>query len=175
MAINLSVYQMRQADFRERLEYQLKKNSLSAAALDLEITESILMQPSEENFAALSELGRMGIHLMIDNFGTGYSNLGYLRSFPINALKIDRSFVHGIGTDENDTAVIDAIIAMAHSMRLNVIAEGVETAAQSAFLRQHGCTTGQGYYFGKPLSAEAFSERLSHPLHPSHRTADERH
>lgn len=161
MAINLSVYQMQQMDFGKRVEQLLNESSVSATSLDLEITESILMQPSEENQATLAKLSAMGIHLLIDDFGTGYSNLGYLRSFPIDTLKIDQSFVRGIGTNENDAAIIDAIIAIAHSLHLNVIAEGVETAAQSAFLQQHGCKAGQGYYYGEPLTAAAFSERLA--------------
>lgn len=161
MAINLSVYQMQQMDFGRRVEQLLNESGLSASSLDLEITESILMQPSEENQATLAQLSAMGIHLLIDDFGTGYSNLAYLRSFPIDTLKIDQSFVRGIGRDENDAAIIDAIIAIANSLHLNVIAEGVETAAQSAFLRQHGCNAGQGYYYGKPLTADAFSERLA--------------
>ena len=161
MSVNLSACQMQQMDFGKRVEQFLSENSLSGNSLDLEITESVLMQQSEENHAILAQLSAMGIHLLIDDFGTGYSNLGYLRSFPIDTLKIDRSFVRGIGADDNDDAIIDAIIAMAHSLRLNVIAEGVETAAQSAFLQQHGCKAGQGYYYGEPLTANAFSERLS--------------
>jgi diguanylate cyclase (GGDEF)-like protein/PAS domain S-box-containing protein len=161
MAVNLSVYQIQQRDFGKRVEQLLRESRLSAASLDLEITEGILMQPSEENQAVLAQLSALGIHLLIDDFGTGYSNLGYLRSFPIDALKIDQSFVRGIGTDDNDAAIIDAIIAIARSLDLNIIAEGVETAAQSAFLQQHGCKAGQGYYYGKPLTANAFSERLA--------------
>ncbi|HYD79587.1 MAG TPA: EAL domain-containing protein [Paucimonas sp.] len=160
MAVNLSVYQMQQMDFGKRVEQLLNEKSLSASSLDLEITESVLMQPNEENRATLAQLSAMGIHLLIDDFGTGYSNLGYLRSFPIDTLKIDQSFVRGIGTDNNDTAIIDAIISIAHSLHLNIIAEGVETAAQSVFLQQRGCKAGQGYYYGEPLTADAFSERL---------------
>lgn len=160
MAINLSVHQVQQRNFGQRLRQLLEEYGLSASTLDLEITESILMQPSEENQATLAQLSGMGIHLLIDDFGTGYSNLGYLRSFPVDTLKIDQSFVSGIETDENDGAIVDAIIAMARSLNLNVIAEGVETAGQSEFLRRHGCKAGQGYFYGKPLSADAFSERL---------------
>jgi EAL domain-containing protein (putative c-di-GMP-specific phosphodiesterase class I) len=164
MAVNLSVYQIQQRDFGKRVEQLLHESRLSAASLDLEITEGILMQPNEENLAVLAQLSALGFHLLIDDFGTGYSNLGYLRSFPIDALKIDQSFVRGIGTDDNDAAIIDAIIAIARSLDLNIIAEGVETAAQSVFLQQHGCRAGQGYYYGKPLTANAFSERLAMDL-----------
>lgn len=164
MAVNLSVYQMQQIEFGTHIRNLLDQNGLCASALDLEITEGILMQPSVENHATLEQLSEMGIHLLIDDFGTGYSNLSYLRSFPIDALKIDQSFVRGIGKDENHMAIIEAIIAMANSLHLDLIAEGVETAEQSAFLRQRGCNAGQGYYYGKPLSAEAFSERLSQDM-----------
>jgi diguanylate cyclase (GGDEF)-like protein len=161
ISVNLSVYQMRQRDFGNRLEQLLKEVGLSAASLDLEVTENILMQPNEENQATVAQLSAMGVHLHIDDFGTGYLNLGYLRSYAIDTIKIDQSLVHGIGKDENDAAIIDAIIAMARSLHLNVIAGGVETSAQSDFLIQHGCKAGQGYYYSEPLSAGAFSERLS--------------
>ncbi|MGE5468780.1 MAG: EAL domain-containing protein [Ignavibacteria bacterium] len=160
VAVNVSVHQLLDPGFSESVVAILEETGLPAGALDLEITESVLMRPSNENRATLSKLTALGIRIMVDDFGTGYSNLAYLRGFPIDALKIDQSFVQGIGEDANDSAIVDTIIAMSRSLRMNVIAEGVETAAQSRFLQQHGCMTGQGYYFGEPLTAETFSEQL---------------
>jgi diguanylate cyclase (GGDEF)-like protein/PAS domain S-box-containing protein len=160
VAVNVSVHQLLQPGFEASVEAILQETRLPAAALDLEITESVLMRPSDENRAILAKLDAMGIRIMVDDFGTGYSNLAYLRGFPIDTLKIDQSFVQGIGEDANDSAIVDTIIAMSRSLRMNVIAEGVETAAQSSFLQQHGCMTGQGYYYGEPLTAETFSQQL---------------
>jgi EAL domain-containing protein (putative c-di-GMP-specific phosphodiesterase class I) len=108
----------------------------------------------------LEELAGLGVRLAVDDFGTRYSSLAYLQRFPIHALKIDQSFVGGLGKDANDTAIVTAMIAMAHSLRLTVIAEGVETAEQAALLKARGCEAAQGYFFGKPVPAEALTEVL---------------
>jgi EAL domain-containing protein (putative c-di-GMP-specific phosphodiesterase class I) len=131
-----------------------------AEALELEITEGTMMQRSEFNLATLAELAAMGIRLSVDDFGTGYSSLAYLQRFPVHALKIDRSFVNDIGVDPKDSALITAIIAMASSLRLSVIAEGVETPEQAAFLLEHGCPAAQGYHFSKALPSGLFIKVL---------------
>jgi EAL domain-containing protein (putative c-di-GMP-specific phosphodiesterase class I) len=120
------------------------------------------MQSGGNTIAILEELRAMGVRLSLDDFGTGYSSLSYLKRFPINTVKIDRSFVNDILTDPNDAAITSAIIAMSHSLNLSVIAEGVETAEQLAFLRERGCDEYQGYYFSKPLPPEEI-ELLARP------------
>ena len=126
----------------------------------MEITEGVLMTQTQENLVLLEELSRMGVRLAVDDFGTRYSSLAYLQRFPIHALKIDRSFVSGIGQDSSHTAIVTAIIAMARSLRLTVVAEGVETAEQAAFLKANGCEAAQGYYFGAVVPGEALAARL---------------
>ncbi|HZW12556.1 MAG TPA: EAL domain-containing protein [Noviherbaspirillum sp.] len=161
VSVNLSARQIFQPGFAELIARTLREFNVPANALDLEITETILMQPSEENMNALMQLSEMGVQLSVDDFGIGYSSLSYLKRFPIHALKIDRSFVSGIGHDQNDMAITSAIMGMAQGLHLNVVAEGVETAEQVAFLKSIGCTSAQGFYFGKPLASDAFSELLA--------------
>lgn len=160
MAVNLSPRQFFQPNFQNMIKHILDETGVPAERLDLEITENILMQRSEDNVATLNRLSGMGIKLSVDDFGTGYSSLAYLQRFPVDALKIDRSFVSGIGQDSNRTALVTAIISMAQSLRLNVLAEGVETSEQINFLQAHGCPSAQGYYYSEPVSAEAFTEML---------------
>jgi diguanylate cyclase (GGDEF)-like protein/PAS domain S-box-containing protein len=160
MAVNLSPRQLEQANFCALVRQILNESGIPAAALELEITESILLQRSQFNLATLTRLSDMGIRLTVDDFGTGYSSLAYLQRFPVHALKIDQSFVHDIGKDVKDTALITAIIAMAASLHLEVIAEGVETSQQAKFLMAHGCREAQGYYYSKAMPAEALSELL---------------
>ncbi|MGZ5141714.1 MAG: EAL domain-containing protein, partial [Burkholderiales bacterium] len=119
--------------------------------LELELTETTVMHNAQRAIALLGELKQMGIRIAIDDFGTGYSSLAYLKRFPIDSLKIDRSFVGDVPHDPGNTAITQAIIAMAHSLGLKVTAEGVETAEQVAFLREHGCEEMQGYYFSRAL------------------------
>ena len=156
----MSPRQFSQPNFQEVVEQILNETGLPADALDLEITENILLQRNEDNVAMLERLSVMGIQLSIDDFGTGYSSLAYLQRFPIHALKIDRSFIRGIGRDLNDTALVTAIIAMAHSLHLKVLAEGVETAQQVNFLRSHGCPAAQGFYYSEAVTADAFTDLL---------------
>jgi diguanylate cyclase (GGDEF)-like protein/PAS domain S-box-containing protein len=160
IAVNVSSRQFYQPSFTDLTTEILNETGLPATALELEITERILMQPSEDNLASLERLSEMGVQLSVDDFGTGYSSLAYLQRFPIHALKIDRSFVSGIGQDPNDTAIVTAIIAMAQSLHLKVVAEGVENIAQVAFLKSRGCLAAQGFFYSTPLSAEAFAELL---------------
>lgn len=158
MAVNLSPRQLEQADFCTLVGQILDEAGIPAAALQLEITEGILMQPSEFNLATLTKLSDMGIRLSVDDFGTGYSSLAYLQRFPVHGLKIDQSFVRDIGEDPKDTALVAAIIAMASSLQLEVIAEGVENQHQAQFLLAQGCLEAQGFYYGKAVAADAFSE-----------------
>lgn len=160
IAVNMSTRQIFQCGLIDIVVQALDETALPANALHLEITESILMKPSDENLGILMQLDQMGVQLSVDDFGTGYSSLSYLRRFPIHTLKIDQSFVRGIGQDQNDMTITDAIIAMAKSLHLNVIAEGVETAEQAAFLMSRDCPCAQGFYYGKPVAAGVFTPPL---------------
>ncbi|WP_147375679.1 EAL domain-containing protein [Noviherbaspirillum cavernae] len=160
IAVNLSPRQFYQPNFHGRISDILDEAGLAPSSLDLEITEGVLMQRSDDNVSTLQHLSDMGIKLSVDDFGTGYSSLAYLQRFPVDALKIDRSFVSGIGQDRNDTTLVTAIIAMAHSLRLKVLAEGVETPEQIRFLLAQGCRSAQGYYYSVPVSAEVFTGML---------------
>ncbi len=160
IAVNLSTRQMSQLGLPEMVERILRESGLPATSLDMEITESILLQPSGENMAAMTRLSEMGVQLSVDDFGTGYSSLSYLKRFPVNTLKIDQSFVRGIGRDTNDMAIADAIIGMANGLHLKVIAEGVETAEQAAYLKARGCHSAQGFYYSAPLASDAFTGLL---------------
>ena len=169
IAVNLSPRQFYQPNFLATIKAILSETGLSATALDLEITESLLLQRSEDNIATLKELGNMGIQLSVDDFGTGYSSLAYLQRFPVHALKIDQSFVRGIGCNSGDTALVTAIIAMAQSLHLKVLAEGVETLPQIEFLKAHGCLAAQGYYYSRAVAAEALTALLDEQERsPSH-------
>jgi EAL domain-containing protein (putative c-di-GMP-specific phosphodiesterase class I) len=156
MAINLSPRQLEQADFGAMIAHLLDEAGVPADSLELEITEGTLMRRSEFNLSTLVQLSEMGFRLSVDDFGTGYSSLAYLQRFPVHALKIDQSFVRDIGIDANDSALVTAIIAMAASLRLNVIAEGVETLEQSRFLLARGCPAAQGFYYSRALPPELF-------------------
>lgn len=156
MAVNLSPRQLERANFCALVGQILTETGIAATALKLEITESILIQRSDYNLATLTSLSDMGIQLSVDDFGTGYSSLAYLQRFPVHTLKIDQSFVRDIGQDQNDTALITAIIAMAASLQLEVIAEGVETLQQAEFLMAHGCHEAQGFYYSKAVRGDAF-------------------
>ena len=155
VAVNVSARQLRRRDFPEMVAGVLAESGLPAELLELEITESSVMENPEEAIQILEKIGRMGITLAVDDFGTGYSSLAYLKRFPIDHLKIDRSFVRDIETDLNDRAIAFGTIALAHSLGLNVIAEGVETEDQLELLRSNGCDEVQGYLFSKPLTGAA--------------------
>jgi len=153
MAVNLSVRQCRQQDMVNNVARALVAAGLQPDHLDLEITESILLE-EQSVINTLHELEAMGVDFSIDDFGTGYSSLSYLKRLPIDTLKIDKSFVQNIPGDSDNATIAQAILAMAHSLGIRVVAEGVETAEQLAFLRQHGCDAMQGYYFSPPLPAQ---------------------
>ncbi|HEX4940408.1 MAG TPA: EAL domain-containing protein [Candidatus Kapabacteria bacterium] len=160
IAVNLSARQFRQPGLVEDIHFILSDVGLGAEHLELEITESIAMDNVESTVAKLEVLKRMGLRLSIDDFGTGYSSLSYLKRFAIDKLKIDQSFVRDIVTDPNDAAIAASTIALAHKMGLKVIAEGVETAEQVAFLREQGCDEVQGFFYGKPMSAVELERML---------------
>ncbi|MGO8857204.1 MAG: putative bifunctional diguanylate cyclase/phosphodiesterase [Steroidobacteraceae bacterium] len=159
IAVNVSVQQFAKEDFVDSVLRTLWQHGIKPYQLELEITESLLMRNVDGTTAALRRLGAAGLTLSIDDFGTGYSSLGYLRQFPVDALKIDRSFVQDLPVSTDAVAICAAIIAMARELKLKVIAEGVETAAQLEFLRTHRCDQAQGYLISKPISS-AELERL---------------
>jgi diguanylate cyclase (GGDEF)-like protein/PAS domain S-box-containing protein len=158
LAVNLSPLQLRQENLFASVAEILRECGLAPQHLELEITENTVMDRSRDTMAMLTRLEHLGVQLSIDDFGTGYSSLAYLKQFPVHSLKIDRSFVRDITTDSNDAAIVSAMIAMAKSLGLGVIAEGVETRQQLEFLRAAGCDAYQGYYFSVPLPANAFAE-----------------
>jgi diguanylate cyclase (GGDEF)-like protein/PAS domain S-box-containing protein len=160
MAVNLSARQFKQQELDKTISRILQETGCSAACLELEITESVIMEKPETATETLQKLSNMGVQLSIDDFGTGYSSLSYLKRFPIHSLKIDQSFVRDITTDADDAAIAKAVIALAHSMKLTVIAEGVETVEQLNFLREQQCDHMQGYYFSRPLAPAQLLEFL---------------
>ena len=160
VGVNLSVRQLRHGRFVDSVVRTLADTGMEPSHLELEITESMVMQQIEEVIEMLRALSALGIGLAMDDFGTGYSSLSYLKRLPLGSIKIDKSFVRDITTDQDDAAIVAATIAMAHSLRLKVVAEGVETREQLDFLREHGCDAMQGYFFSKPLPAEGIPRLL---------------
>ncbi|WP_019142283.1 putative bifunctional diguanylate cyclase/phosphodiesterase [Noviherbaspirillum massiliense] len=175
VAVNLSAVQFRQKDLVEFIAQVLEDTGLEASCLELEVTESTVMQDAEEAALILERLHAKGIHISIDDFGTGYSSLSYLKRFHLDSLKIDRSFVRDISSDPDDAAIVKSVIALAHSLRLRVIAEGVETGEQLAFLRTLGCDEYQGYYRSRPLPAQEFERLLRQSMGLAADTPDSRH
>ncbi|MDQ2697038.1 MAG: EAL domain-containing protein [Pseudomonadota bacterium] len=159
VAVNLSARQFRSQNLVDLCARALRETGLEPRYLELELTESTVMQNVEEAIATLRELKALGLHLSLDDFGTGYSSLACLKRFPLDSLKIDRSFVRHIATDPDDAAIAVTVIAMAHAMKLRVVAEGVETQEQLDFLRAHGCDEVQGFYLSRPLPAGEFAQR----------------
>ncbi len=160
LAVNISAQQFRQADFVDEIKEIITKNVLDPALLKLELTESMLLENSTEVVATMNALKAIGVQLSLDDFGTGYSSLQYLKRMPLNQIKIDQSFVRDIATAPNDAAIVQTIIAMTQALKLNVIAEGVETAAQREVLDLKSCQAYQGYLFGEPLPVERFEALL---------------
>jgi diguanylate cyclase (GGDEF)-like protein/PAS domain S-box-containing protein len=160
IAVNLSAVQFRQGNLLEIIQKAIREADIDPHYLELEITEMVVMRNVKEAVEIMQKMKTMGLKLSIDDFGTGYSSLNYLKQFPIDKLKIDQSFVRDITIDPNDAAITLAVISMAHSLGLRVIAEGVETAEQLAFLKKHRCDEIQGYYISKPLPADEFSGLL---------------
>ncbi len=163
--VNLSPPQLGTYELTEQVRAVLARTGIRERSLCLEITESGLMVDTAEALARLSSLHALGVRLSIDDFGTGYSSLTYLKRFPVDSLKIDRTFVDGLGTEPEDTAIVSAVIGLAHSLGLVAVAEGVETVEQLTRLRAMGCDLGQGYYFGRPVPAAALGDDPCAELH----------
>ena len=164
LSVNVSAIDFRQRGFVASIEQILAETGLDPTLLELEITEGVLMQNVDTTVATLRAIKDLGVRLAIDDFGTGYSSLSYLRRFPIDVLKIDQSFVRDLSTDSNDAALVGAIISLGRSLNLNIIAEGVETLAQLAFLKAQQCEEVQGYLFSKAVDPQTFALLLKHGL-----------
>lgn len=165
VSVNLSARHFQQRDIARLVTSVLEETGLEPRYLEL--TESAIMRNAEEAITMLSELPALGIGIAIDDFGTGYSSLSYLKRFPVHRLKIDRSFVADIGASGDDETITSAIIALAHSLELQVIAEGVETSAQHEFLRERDCDEMQGYFFSRPMSHGAIPGLLQQGVLPN--------
>jgi diguanylate cyclase (GGDEF)-like protein/PAS domain S-box-containing protein len=160
MEINLSSKQLRRQGLVRTVEEALTQADLEAHTLALDMTETVLIRTSEDNTQALDALKDMGVRLGLDDFGTGYSSLSYLKRFPVDRVKVDKSFVKGLGENATDTALVRMIIDLCHTLGVEVLAEGIETSEQAALLRDMGCDMGQGYYFAQPLLGEELAQRL---------------
>jgi diguanylate cyclase (GGDEF)-like protein/PAS domain S-box-containing protein len=160
MAVNISSMEFREDNFLEGVFATLKETGLDPKSLELELTESVLMKRAESAASVLKTLRSSGVQIAVDDFGTGYSSLSYLRKFPIDALKIDQSFIRQISTTPDDTTIVTAVISMGRSLNLRVVAEGVETLEELSFLQAHLCDEAQGYYFSRPILPEHFAKLL---------------
>jgi EAL domain-containing protein (putative c-di-GMP-specific phosphodiesterase class I) len=160
VSVNVSAVEFRSRSFLETIVDILKETGLAPSYLELELTESVLMRDVEATKSVLHALKRLGVQLAIDDFGTGWSSLSYLRHFPIDTLKIDQSFVQEITLGSNAAPIVSAVINMAKSLKYRVIAEGVETRDQLAFLQAEDCDEAQGYFFSRPLVADRFARLL---------------
>ena len=174
IAINVSAAELREKDFVAGVSAILTETALEPRYLELELTETFLMQDSTSTAAVLQALKDTNVQLALDDFGTGYSSLSHLKRFPIDTLKIDRSFVRDLTTDADDASIVSAVISLGKSLHMRVVAEGVESRAQLAFLHEQGCPEGQGYYFSRPMVAKEFAKLLrrsvTEPRSPAGRT-----
>jgi EAL domain-containing protein (putative c-di-GMP-specific phosphodiesterase class I) len=161
MSVNVSARQFREPRFVPAVEALLRELKVPWGRLKLELTESALMEHSEAAIEVLGRLRQLGLGLAIDDFGTGYSSLSYLKRFPVDTLKIDRSFVHDIPGDQTGREIASAIVAMARKLGIEAIAEGIETEDQRRFLLENGCRCGQGYRFGRPVPIAEIRARLA--------------
>ena len=169
MAVNISAVQFKQKDLLDTIKYALETSGLSPDFFEVELTETAVMQNASQAIVTLEKLSEMGVNVSIDDFGTGYSSLSYLKRFPIDKLKIDRSFIRDISSDRDDAAIVRATIALAHNLKLRVVAEGVETEDQLQFLRALGCDEYQGYYKSKPVPANDFARQMRAEIWSAHR------
>jgi EAL domain-containing protein (putative c-di-GMP-specific phosphodiesterase class I) len=160
IAVNVSAVEFRDKGFVEGVRRILSETGLPAQYLELELTEGVLMEDAESATSVLLQLKAMGVHLAIDDFGTGYSSLSYLRKFPIDALKIDQSFIRQNTTTPNESSIVSAVIAMGRSLKLRVVAEGVETLEELVVLQGLQCDEAQGFYFSRPVAAAQFADLL---------------
>ena len=161
LSVNLSGHQLREGDFSAAVEAVLEETGLPPALLQIELTESGVITQDAATVSQLQRLKGLGVSIAIDDFGTGYSALGYLRRFPVDVIKIDRSFVAAISASPDDADFVSAVIAMARRLKLTVVAEGVETKEQLSFLKANACDLAQGFLFSKPLPPEEFRRLLS--------------
>jgi EAL domain-containing protein (putative c-di-GMP-specific phosphodiesterase class I) len=160
VAVNISGKQLRQPDFLEMISSVVKETGVTPRCLELEFTESVIMEDAEKTIDTLRLLKKLGVQLSIDNFGTGYSSLNYLKHFPIDRIKIDRSFIADLDSGKSDAALVEAIISMGHSLHRKVLAEGVEHESQLEYLTELGCDEVQGFYLALPMNAEELTGRL---------------
>ena len=160
MAVNVSAKQFHQADFVAQVQAAVQRHAIDPRLLKLELTEGMLLESIEDTIATMKALNEIGVQFSLDDFGTGYSSLQYIKRLPLSQLKIDQSFVRDIATNINDESIVRTIVAMAHSLNMDVIAEGVETDEQRQILLKNGCTHYQGYLFGKPVPIERFEVSL---------------
>ena len=168
VAINLSPKQFSDPDLVGSIAAILEEEQLSPELLELELTEGLLLEATEDTRSQLSRLKQLGLTLAMDDFGTGYSSLSYLKKFPIDVIKIDRSFIKDIPENQDDMEITSAVIAMAHNLKLKVVAEGIETPAQLGFLRRQHCDIGQGYLFDRPIAGRDLVESLKrYPRRPT--------
>ena len=165
IAVNLSVRQMLSPDICGMISDVLTRTGVDAGALCLELTESVFMGDAEYFWKTLNNLKAVGVDLSIDDFGTGYSSLSYLKLFPVDAVKVDRVFVDGLGTDPHDTALVEAIVAMASALELQVTAEGVETRQQLLSLKSLGVPRAQGFFLARPMTAASISQLVAQQFH----------
>ena len=157
MNVNISAHSFYQGDLVQTVAKVLKQTGMPATQLVLEVTESILLEDQQQVQQALEQLRELGVAIAIDDFGTGYSSLAYLRRLPVDIIKIDRSFIHGVGPDSRDAALVSAMMAMAQELQLDVVAEGVEEPHQLDFLRQRQCDGAQGFLFSAALPADSIT------------------
>jgi EAL domain-containing protein (putative c-di-GMP-specific phosphodiesterase class I) len=162
LAVNVSARQFRQPDFVGQVRKAMESFSINPSRLKLELTESLVLDHVDDAIIKMQELGNIGVRFSMDDFGTGYSSLSYLTQLPLEQLKIDHSFVRNIGVKPSDALIVQAIISMARSLGVDVIAEGVETEDQRSFLAQHGCVLCQGYLFSKPVPLDEFERLLNY-------------
>jgi len=160
MSVNLSARQFAQPDLGEQVAEILASSGLAPDSLELEITESVVMDSSEAAIEALEVLKRLGVKLVLDDFGTGYSSLAYLKRLPLDTIKIDRSFVAGLADEDANLPIVQAVVSLAHGLGIEVTAEGIETIEQRDCLRELGSDRGQGYYFSRPVPAEQLTAIL---------------
>jgi EAL domain-containing protein (putative c-di-GMP-specific phosphodiesterase class I) len=160
MAVNVSAMEFLDENFLKGLFAILKDTRLDPKLLEVELTESVLMKRAESAASVLKTLRENGVQLAIDDFGTGYSSLSYLRKFPVDSLKIDQSFVRQITSSPDETSIVAAVISMGRSLKLRVVAEGVETQEELSFLQAHRCDEAQGYFFSRPVPPQQFAKLL---------------
>jgi EAL domain-containing protein (putative c-di-GMP-specific phosphodiesterase class I) len=160
IAVNVSAVEFRRLGFVEGVRAILAETGLEAQYLELELTEGVLMEDAQATISVLEELKTVGVRLAVDDFGTGYSSLSYLRQFPVDILKVDQSFVSQISSDPDDSRIVSAIINLGRSLDYRVVAEGIETQEQRAYLQAEHCQEGQGYLFSRPVSATQFADLL---------------